>query len=167
MGIIREHISQFERGKDPKEAMKIGLISKIKEWLEDYKIKGYHINDDFSITVYTEVNLNSAGLMELPDFIKFEGAHSDFHINWNNLKNMKGCPTYVHGHFFVNGNPLTSLEGIPETILGSISISMVCGFKEEDIKKVCDVKTVFLTNTDKEKTMAMLQNNIRKRYIRK
>lgn len=167
MSIVREHIN-FERGQDPKEAMGIGLKIIIKNWLDDYNIRNYQILDDYTINTYDEVILNCAGLMELPDFIKFNEAYKDFHINWNNLKDLKKCPKIVRGNFFVNGNPLISLEGIPKRIEGIISIAKVCGFTEEDIKKVCDIKgsQVNLTSMEKERTKEDLQK-IRKRFPNK
>jgi hypothetical protein len=162
MSIVKEHIN-FERGQDPKTAMGIGLKTRIKNWLDDYEVTNYRILRDYTINTHDEVILNSKGLMELPDYIKFNEAYADFHINWNNLKNLKNCPKRVSGRFFANGNPLVSLEGIPKKIGGTISIARACGFTESDIKKVCDVPTVHLTVNPKELTFEQLQK-IRSRY---
>lgn len=88
MEIVREHITQFERGQNPKIAMGIGIIQQIEKWFADYNIKDYKILNDYTIDTYSEVILNSKGLFELPEYIKFNHAHLDFHINWNNLKNL-------------------------------------------------------------------------------
>lgn len=66
------------------------------------------------------------------------------------------------GHFYCNGNPLTSLEGIPKQVSGAISIAKACGFTEDEIKNVCDVEYVYLTNNERESWDELKQ--VRERY---
>ena len=163
MKLIREHIG-FERNIDPKKAMGVGLETKIREWLKEYRIAKYELDENLMISTYNEVNLNTAGLFELPDYIKFNEVFADFHINWNNLHNLKNCPIKIYGSFWANGNPLTSLEGSPVYVSKTYAIAKACGFTEKDIRKVCNVvNDVHLTNIQREQTFAQLKK-IRERH---
>ena len=160
--IVRESI-HFERGKDPKQAMSIGFAAKIKDWMDDYEIKKYRINEDYTIDTFGHVDLNCMGLYKLPDYIKFNRAHDEFWINWNNLHNLIGCPKICDSNFFINGNPLKSLEGLPQKIGQSLTISKVCGFSEKEIRKICEVRDldVFEQGDDDWEKVS----RIKKRYI--
>ena len=123
---------------DPK---KIEIIKLCKE----YNITKYTINDDYSIDVDGNVNLNHNELTKIPIiFNKVTGYFScveNFLTNlensprWvdgnffcqnqydNSLKSLKGAPDYVRYRFECNdNNNLKSLEGLPKYIGGSLDI---------------------------------------------
>ena len=101
-----------------------------------YDIKNYTINDDGTVDVDGDVNLNYSGLTKLPlKFGKVTGYFTcaDNKINslegspywvggyftcsYNNIKSLKGCPKYIGGSFSCSYNQLKTLEGGPETVL--------------------------------------------------
>ena len=93
-------------------------FSEIEEICNFYGIKNYTINDDGSIDVDGDVNLDNRGLTELPlDFNKVTG---DFYCVHNKLTTLKGSPKYVGG-FYCNVNNLTSLEYSPKEVGDSFS----------------------------------------------
>lgn len=163
MKLVREHIS-FERNQDPKKIMGVGVIEQIHAWMKEYarpmfdenekEIK-YQINKDGTIDLKTGITLNQSGFSELPEYIQFNICHGDFLINWNNLKNLKGCPRVIYKSFYINGNPLTSLEGMPEVVGGVIHISLSCGFTKEDIRKVCKCNDIWFSDGKQESADAL------------
>ena len=79
-----------------------------------YGIKNYTINEDGSIDVGGNVNLNGTRLTELP--IKFGKVSGDFNCGNNRLTSLKGAPREVGGGFYCHLNNLTILEGSPEKV---------------------------------------------------
>jgi len=64
----------FQRGLDPKRAMNIGRIAKIKEWLDKHDIRNYTVNEDFTIDVDGDVWLEGYHIndvAQIPDYIRF------------------------------------------------------------------------------------------------
>ena len=59
MGIIRENISNFKRGRESKTALGLGLKSKIREIIRDKKIiKLYGYYDNWDPDQYYDIILN-------------------------------------------------------------------------------------------------------------
>lgn len=135
---------------DPK---KIEIIKLCKQ----YKITKYTINDDYSIDVDGNVDINDNKLEEIP--IKFNKVTGYFSCvgnfltdlenspRWvggnffcqrqydNSLKSLKGAPDYVEYRFECDNNDnLKSLEGIPEYIGGSLDISYTGVYSFDYIK---------------------------------
>lgn len=55
-----------------------------------YDITDYSINDDGSIDVYNDVNLDYKGLSKLP--LKFRRVRGNFYCDNNKLKTLDGSP---------------------------------------------------------------------------
>lgn len=138
----------------------------IETWLEQQNVRNYTINDDFTIDVVGNVNLNKKNLVRFPDYIQFGIVKGNFNCYHNHLTSLKGAPKKVGGNFICSWNNLTSLKGAPETVGGGFNCGsnqltslegapkkvgdFVCSynkiqFTEEDVRKVCDVKGSILT----------------------
>ena len=76
----------------------------------------YTINDDGSIDVNGDVNLNNKKLAKIP--FKFRNVSGGFYCHRNRLTSLEGAPNTVGGNFCCNDNRLTSLEGSPNTVGG-------------------------------------------------
>jgi hypothetical protein len=70
----------------------------------------FTINDDLSINVEDEVNLDGRQLKSIPLKI----VYGDFSCKDNQLTSLEGCPDIVCGSFHCNNNQLTSLVGGPQ-----------------------------------------------------
>ena len=94
----------------------IGLPEYLKQFenIEKYQIKNYTFNDDLSIDVDGDVNLDSRELTKIP--IKFRNVSGYFSCYSNKLTSLEGGPKTVVGYFDCRFNKLTSLIGSPETI---------------------------------------------------
>jgi len=94
----------------------IGLPKYLKlfENIEKYYIRNYTFNDDLSIDIDGDVNLDSNRLTKIP--IKFRNVSGDFSCYNNWLKSLVGVPKKVGGDFDCRFNNLTSLVGSPETV---------------------------------------------------
>ena len=76
----------------------------------------YTINDDGSIDVNGDVNLNNKKLAKIP--FKFRNVSGGFYCHRNRLTSLEGSPNTVGGGFCCNDNQLTSLEGAPINVDG-------------------------------------------------
>jgi hypothetical protein len=81
-----------------------------------YRITGYTINSDLSISVDGDAHLWWKRLTKLP--VKFKEVSGNFWCNSNSLTSLEGCPERVGGFFNCEFNNLTSLEGCPKYING-------------------------------------------------
>lgn len=95
--------------------------NQIKEWLDKKGISNYTINDDLTVDVNGEVNLNATkskgnGLTEIP--IQFGEIKGNFYIANNRLTTLVGSPRKVDGIFNIVGNELTDLKGSPQYVDG-------------------------------------------------
>ena len=64
--------SILSRSSHSGESFKAQRREMIEEWLKEYKIKNYTINDDFTIDVDGSIDLFfSKDLSEFPDYIQF------------------------------------------------------------------------------------------------
>ena len=113
----------FERSDDIKVSLQLGKRVPIVKWLDSYNIKNYTINDDLTIDVKGDVNLEKQSLSCLPSFIKFNKVSGYFYCSNNHLISLEGCPRTVGGSFLCNINQLTSLEGCPRTVGTDFSCS--------------------------------------------
>ena len=91
--------------------------SDIHEICLKYGITNYTINEDGSIDVNGDVNLNRKGLTKLP--LKFRNVTGNFNCSYNELTSLEGSPKSVGGKFNCNDNLLTSLEGSPKSVGGN------------------------------------------------
>ena len=95
--------------------------SEIEEICREYNIRNYTINEDGSIDVDEDVDLESKRLTELP--LNFNEVTGNFYCNGNNLTTLKGSPKYVGGGFYCSHNYLTSLEFGPIEVDGIFNCS--------------------------------------------
>ena len=91
----------------------------IYNWLDEYDIKNYTVNDKAEIDVDGDVNLMRKGLKEFPSFIQFGVVKGFFDCSYNNLTSLKGSPKEVDGDFDCGSNKLITLEGAPKEVSGS------------------------------------------------
>lgn len=95
--------------------------NQVKEWLDTMGIKNYTINDDLTVDVNGEVNLNATkskgnGLTEIP--IQFGEIKGNFYIANNRLTSLVGSPRKIHGILNIVGNELTDLKDGPQYVGG-------------------------------------------------
>ena len=100
----------------------------IKESKEDidsickkFGIKNYIINEDSTIDVDGDVDLDRNRLTKLP--LKFRKVSGDFSCHINQLKSLEGSPLSVGGGFNCFNNQLKSLSGAPELVDGNFGCS--------------------------------------------
>jgi hypothetical protein len=91
----------------------------IEQICEKYDITNYVINEDGSIDVNGDVNLDNLKLTELP--LTFNKVSGDFFCRFNELTTLKGSPKWVGGNFGCMYNNLTSLEFSPDYVGGVFS----------------------------------------------
>ena len=83
---------------------------------KEYRIKGYDINPDGSISVDGNVGLTRRSLKKIP--LVFKEVSGSFYCYDNQLTSLEGCPEKVGGSFDCTHNKLSSLEGCPEKVGG-------------------------------------------------
>ena len=126
---------------NPLSAMGVGQIHIITQWLNEMGVGNYTINDNLTIDVKGDVNLNNRDLTKFPEFIRFNKVSGDFWCSGNNLVSLEGCPSSVSGDFWCSGNNLVSLEGCPSSVGGDFGCSNnKVKFTKEDVNRLCDVK---------------------------
>src|SRR5208283_1902318 len=142
MEIIKYKINMnFERTSDPLVTLQIGKRAQIIKWLDTYNITNYVINDDLTIDVKNNVNLDYKNLSKFPDFIKFNHVSGYFVCHNNQLTSLVGCPYSTSNTFACFNNPLTSLVGCPSSVGGDFYCSDdKVQFTKKDVKKLCKVK---------------------------
>jgi len=101
---------------DKLSGLGIGKITKIKEWLEEFQITSYTINDDFSIDCNDTVMIGHKNLKYLPEFIQFRNILGNFWIEQIGLRSLRGCPIYIEGDFDCQNNDLIDLKFAPTYI---------------------------------------------------
>lgn len=76
-------------------------------------IKGtVQINDDLTVDVDGDVNLQQLELKKLP--LKFGKVSGNFNCSRNKLESLDGAPHEVGDGFYCSGNKLESLDGVPK-----------------------------------------------------
>ncbi len=95
-------------------------IEFIKNFCEKYNIRNYTTNDDLSIDVDDDVDLDFDPFGDYNKLnyipIKFNKVSGYFSCSDNNLKSLKNSPIYVGGSFYCDNNMLTSLEYSPDYV---------------------------------------------------
>ena len=142
---VNEHIN-FEKMKDPLSSLGVGKIHLITSWLYEMGVEDYTINDDFTIDVNSNVNLNNKGIDKFPSYIKFANINGSFLVRNNQLTSLKGCPNEVYDDFSCSDNQLINLEYCPTSVGGYF----FCGnnntlFSKNEIKILCNPKGVIYT----------------------
>lgn len=84
----------------------------VDEICKKYNIKNYTINDDKSIDVNGNVDLNGKKLTKLP--LKFNKLSGYFDCSYNQLTSLEGSPKSVSGDFGCNNNQIKDFNGFPE-----------------------------------------------------
>lgn len=81
--IVRESISNFVRGKGPKETLGLGSRVQIHQWFADLGIdrSHYEIGDDLSIHFWKCLQLVRSPITELPE-----------NLNIHGYLDLMGCP---------------------------------------------------------------------------
>src|SRR5208283_4794918 len=144
MKLVKESLNEimhFERSDNPLVTLQVGKRAQIIKWLDTYHIANYVINDDFTIDVKGEVDLDYKNLTSFPDFIKFNRVSGGFYCDNNQLTSLEGCPSYIGGVFYCDDNQLTSLVGCPSSVNGDFyCYNNKTKFTKEDVKKLCKVR---------------------------
>jgi len=96
----------------------------IESICKEYGITNYTINEDGSIDVDGDVDLNNCFLEKIP--LKFRNVTGHFNCSHNNLISLEGCPISVGYNFFCKYSKLTSLEGCPKNVGGNF----YCGYNQ-------------------------------------
>ncbi len=96
--------------------------SNINHLCKTFNIEKYKINNDYTIDVYQDVNLQNNALVQIR--IPFNNVYGNFVCSKNNLTSLIYCPRYVSGYFNCSNNELTSLGGCPKIIDGLF----ICSF---------------------------------------
>jgi len=124
--IIRESISQFVKGGDPKKALGIGDLHRIHEWLSEMEIKPhqYEIDENLMINSTSDILLVRKGLKEFPPYIQWGTSFKSFTISHNRLKTLRGCPERVVGNFMCSNNLLHNLIGGPRIVEGDCFVNL-------------------------------------------
>ena len=88
----------------------------IIDWLENYGIGNYLINDDLHVDVFESVYLNSWDLKEVP--IIFNNINGNFVIRNNKLTNLDFVPSVIKGYFDCSGNEIQELNTKLKSVSG-------------------------------------------------
>lgn len=102
----------------------LGRVGQIKQWLDEMEIKNYTINDDFTIDVNGNVDLQFKNLNKFPPYIKFNKINGEFLCNFTNINSLEGFPKRVEGNFFCANTKIKTLKGCPEYVGGDFSCFM-------------------------------------------
>ncbi len=90
----------------------------IELFCEEFNIKNYYINDDYSINVYQNVVLDNFIGDELP--IKFNKVIGYFSCNKSNIKSFKNFPNFIEENIYFQGNIIENFHGFPKIVNGRI-----------------------------------------------
>lgn len=89
----------------------------IHDFLRNYNCSTYKINDDLTIDVDGDIDLDGYPESELPDYIQFGVVKGNFYIRKSKLVSLRGCPKEVGEDFSCSGSlDLKSLEGAPQKV---------------------------------------------------
>jgi len=119
MKLIKEELYdylRFTEEGDPIKDMGIGLEPTIKNWLKKVGVGDYRLTKKFSINVYHTTLLSEKNIFEFPLYIKFNHISGGFHIDNNELKDLRGCPYSVTGSFMCSFNNLKNLKDGPRVV---------------------------------------------------
>jgi hypothetical protein len=144
MKLVRESLD-FERGLDPKQAMNVGKIKLIQDWLEEVNIgvKNFFVNNKFEIDTHMDIIVQERPELfpdgKLPEYIRFNSSGT-FDCDDSGIISLVGFPRIVQGYFSCQQNKITSLEGFPIRIDKSCYVmSNGRDFSKDEIQEICDV----------------------------
>lgn len=110
----------FKKKTKETDTKKIEII----EFCKIFKIKDYTINDDYTVDVDGNVNIDFGKkftgedlLTKIP--IKFGRVTGNFSCRYNKLKSLENSPTWIGGNFLASNQyygSLISLKGSPEFV---------------------------------------------------
>lgn len=81
----------------------------------------YTINEDYTVNVKGDININS-NLKECP--VEFNDINGNFIWHFKNLESVKNLPKNVSGNMSISGNNIISLEGLPtKKVTGTFTCS--------------------------------------------
>lgn len=92
----------------------INKISDIEKYfLNPVKIKQ---NNDQTVNVYGSIYLDELNLTKFPwkDKYNIKELFGSLYIQYNNFKNLDGCPKIIHGDFDYSNNPINDLSNMPK-----------------------------------------------------
>ena len=92
----------------------------IENWLDEYKVKNYTINEDLSVDVVGDVWLYSREFKEIP--VKFNIIKGGFTCGNNQLTSTEFFPKEVSGFFICYNNKFKNLDNFPKLAEGWIDI---------------------------------------------
>jgi len=139
---------KFTEDSDPIQDMGIGMIQKIKKWINDvenssngqYGIKDYRIDKNGYISVNGTVSIPD-NWGNLPKYIQFKYVFGDFYISNCKLTTLRGCPIKIKGSFSCDRNNLTSLKFSPIYVGSTFSCAANRKkFTKKEVENVCKVK---------------------------
>ncbi len=90
----------------------------IELFCEEFNIKNYYINENYSINVYQNVVLDNFIGDELP--IKFNKVIGYFSCNKSNIKSFKNFPNFIEENIYLQGNIIENFHGFPKKVKGRI-----------------------------------------------
>ena len=148
MKLVKEYINEkFTDESDPVKDMHIGKIRLIEMWLDKMEVTGYSINDDFSIDVMNNVDLERKLNGNLPKYIQFNYVKGCFLCKNCNMTTLRGCPKKLGYYFDCSNNNLKSLKYMPLKASHVYCHSNVKLFTVDEVLNLCDVeKTIFTKN---------------------
>ncbi len=128
----------------------------IELFCEEFNIKNYYINDDYSINVYQNVVLDNFIGDELP--IKFNKVIGYFSCNKSNIKSFKNFPNFIEENIYLQGNIIENFHGFPKKVKGRIflwgsTIKSLDGYN-------CSLKTLFCDYKEKIIRKSKIKNII-------
>lgn len=88
----------------------------IKAWLDEYWIEHYTINDDLTVDVDGDVDLDSEKLTEIP--VQFGRVNGAFLCCSNSLTSLSGIPKIIEDGFVCLDNPLENELNLNKSIVG-------------------------------------------------
>ena len=148
--LVKENLQHFEKKSNHLSSLGVGKKAIIEKWLIDNNIHNFVINDDYTIDVNGDVNLNGFNkekIVELPSFIQFNIIKGWFDISNNELISIKGCPKIIYESFSCQFNKLVTLEYCPKKVY----MFFKCyhnneKFSDKYILSLCDVQKKYIMN---------------------
>ena len=90
----------------------------IELFCEEFNIKNYYINEDYSINVYQNVVLDNFIGSSSP--IKLNKVIGYFSCSKSNIKSFKNFPNFINENIYFQGNIIENFHGFPKTVRGRI-----------------------------------------------
>lgn len=97
-----------------------GIQEKIANWLRQNKITNFTINDDNSVDVDGDLNLDGLRHAKLP--VNFKSVTGSVSLVGALLKTLEGLPDEINGDFDISSMDLDSVEGFPMKVHGDCHI---------------------------------------------